>query len=215
MAVSLFAAASAAGWPTIAPFTESFDVDLDADLISIEAPFATVGGAVRYLLWCRGGSDKALDEMSDRDGIYYVGPLMCVLNEGGVVREDSLLAEDDVAPWHTRGMLRKEEIVGACGEYPEFGRDRTFRLRGFVLRLQVLDLEVGADGKPRRFTLVVAATPDAHATASQAERPGYLAPRADDCSAVRRGNEPRYCRDWTKGGSYGPCPERASRPEGR
>jgi hypothetical protein len=115
------------------PLRKSFEVDLQQDRILIDLPLATETGDTPYLFWCRGGNPELLNEMSDRGHINYVPPLMCVLNEGGDRSESSLLAEDDVAPWHTPGKFHLEELVGACGDYPEFGRKRTFRLRGFVL----------------------------------------------------------------------------------
>jgi hypothetical protein len=207
IALLLASTASAAQWPKVKSFTRSFEVDLAADLVSIDIPPSTVDGATRYIFWCRGGSQRELDQLSQRDGINYVGPLMCVLNEGEALQEESLLAEDDVPPWHTRGMIRIEELVGACGKYPEFGRDRRFRLRGFVVRLQVRKLELGMDGAVRQFTLVVSAKSSHRASKPQAERPGYLAPIPGDCDVVRNGKEPRMCRNWAKGGSYELCPE--------
>ena len=200
--------AQAATWPAIVPVSKSFEVDFGRDLVSIDLPVTSADGRARYLFWCQGGSTDMLDAISNRDQIHYVGPLMCVLNEGRSRSEGSLLAEDDVAAWHTRGMFRAEELAGACGDYPEFGRERTFRLRGFVLRLAATGLQAGDDGKPRRFTLDVSVQADKTATLPQADRPGYLAPVGDDCREVRKGKETRMCRDWSHGGSYAPCPPR-------
>lgn len=195
-------------WPKVASFTQSYSVNLDDGLVAIDLPFTTVDGSVQYLFWCRGGPDDILDAMTEREGINYVGPLMCVLNEGVVRYEGSLLAEDGVGPWHTRGMFGLSDLLGDCSNYPEFGRNRSFRLRGFVLKLVAEDIEVSSDNRWRGFRLIVSLQADPTATSDQAERPGYLRPERDDCATVRRGKEIRMCRDWVnKGGSWAPCPE--------
>ena len=197
-------------WPAVKPVTQSFEVNLAAGLAAFDLPINSVKGSVLYRLSCRGGSEKALDELGERDGVNWVGPFMCVLNQGnGPPSEDSLLAEDDSGPWHTRGQFTGNDLVGACGAYPEFGVNRSFRLRGFVLRLGVKNLELGPDGSPRRFTLAVSIERDPTAKGAQAERPNYLQPRFGKCDVVRKGRDPRMCRIWTGSnpGSWAPCPK--------
>ena len=197
-------------WPTVKPVTESFEVNLAAGLVAIDLPIMSEDGSVLYRLSCRGGSEKILDELGGRDNVNWVGPLMCVLNLGDLpISQNSLLAEDDSPPWHTRGQFHESELVGACGTYPEFGINRSFRLRGFVLRLGVGNLELNSDGSLRRFKLAASVESDPTAKGAQTERPDYLEPRFGKCDVVRRGRDPRYCRIATgpKRGSWALCPK--------
>jgi len=171
-------------WPKVASFTRSYPVVFDAGLVAIDWPFTTVDGSAQYLFWCRGGPDDILDAMTEQEGINYVGPLMCVLNEGVVRYEWSLLAEDGVGPWHTRGMFWGSDLLGDCATYPEFGKYRSFRLRGFVLKLAAEDIEVSSDNRVHRFRLIVSLQADPTATSDQAERPGYLRPDEGNCETV-------------------------------
>ena len=200
----------AAEWPAVKVVTQLFEVNLAAGLVAFDLPIKSVDGSVLYRLSCRGGSEDVLDPLGERAGVNWVGLLMCVLNEGnGPPSEESLLAEDDSPPWHTRGQFNGSDLVGRCGSYPEFGLNRSFRLRGFVLRLRVKDLELRSDGSPRRFTLAVSVDQDAAAKLAQAERPNYLQPKFGECDVVRKGRDPRMCRilTGTNAGSWGPCPK--------
>lgn len=50
----------------------------------------------------------------------------------------SLLVETDnqSADWQTRARFLLPELTGACGNVPDFGRVRTFNLRGMKLTLR-------------------------------------------------------------------------------
>jgi hypothetical protein len=208
----LMTSASAMGeqWLTVKPVTRSFEVNLAEGLAAIDLPILSKDDSVLYRLSCRGGSEKVLDELGETDSVNWVGPFMCILNLADVpISENSLLAEDDSPPWHTRGLFRRSQLVGACGAYPEFGLNRSFRLRGFVLRLAVRNLGLDSDGSPRRFTLAVSVESDPGAKGAQAERPDYLEPQSGNCDVVRRGKDPRYCRIATgpMTGSWALCPK--------
>jgi hypothetical protein len=197
-------------WPPVKPVTQSFEVNLAVGLVAIDLPIRSKDDSVLYRLSCRGGSEKILDELGEHDDVNWVGPLMCVLNPGALrVSEESLLAEDDSPPWHTRGQFNRDELVGACGAYPEFGLYRSFHLRGFVLRLSVRNLELNSDGSVRRFTFVVSVGNDAKARGAYAERPEYMEPVSGKCDVVRKGRDPRYCRTMTgpTTGSWTLCPK--------
>ena len=197
-------------WRTVKPTTESFEVNLIDGVASIDLPIVSEDGSVLYFLACRGGPVKALDELGERDHINWVGPFMCILNAGDrLSSKGSLLAEDDSPPWHTRGQFHKYQLVGSCGAYPEFGLNRSFRLRGFVLSFDVRDLELNPGGLIRRFILAVSVRNDPTAKGTQAERPNYLEPQQGNCDVIREGKDPRYCRIKTGPGtgSWALCPE--------
>jgi hypothetical protein len=190
--------------------TRTFNIDFADRLVVVDVPIVSENGSPLYVLHCRGGREKELDELRSRDGINWVGPLMCVLNRANSpTSENALLAEDGSPPWHTRGQFHSSELVGACGAYPEFGNERNFRLRGFVLRLSSRHVSIHGDGSLRRLTLTVAVTNDPTAKGAQAERPDYLQPNAGECAVARQGRDPRMCRIWSGAnfGSWAPCPK--------
>jgi hypothetical protein len=211
IAASLFGAivgfsAHATPWPQMADFEMRVGVDTSASEINISVPLRDTRGQVRYLLVCRGGKQDRMDAVSMAKNINYVPPLMCILNDGNIESEQSLLSEDDSPAWHSRGMFQWADLVGTCGAYPEFGRVRHFRLRGFRLTLEARDV-VEKNSIPSSFTFHVRLVRDSKADSPIAERPGFLLP-SDNCHPVRRGKEPRMCRNWvTNVGSYEPCKE--------
>jgi hypothetical protein len=190
-------------WPQLNPVKVRFKVDLSLERIVIDLPLRDQDGRQRYHFACRGVRESYLDSLKEN----WVGPLMCTLAEGTEAREESLLSEDDSAAWFSRGQFRREELVGDCAEYPEFGLHRSFRLRGFRLNLDVENVAVDASGRARAFVLAVSVAQDGNARSEQAERPGFLDPRGQGkgCKVVTRGAEPRMCRDWEHGGSWALC----------
>jgi len=188
-------------WPQLRPATARFQIDLRLERVVIDLPLVDVTGRQRYHFACRGVRESYLDTLKEN----WVGPLMCTLAEGDRAKEESLLSEDDSAAWFSRGQFRGEELVGECGNYPEFGRHRSFRLRGFRLNLDVENVSVDAKGEAQSFFLVVSLQPDDTARLKQAERPRFLDPRGQggSCRVVRRGVEPRMCR--MTSGSWAPC----------
>ena len=204
LTTALWAQSAGQNWPAVTPTTAQFKVDFDAERIVIDLPLLDRSGRERYHFACRGGRDRYLDALEPDS---WVGPLMCTIAEGTVARASSLLSEDGSPAWFSRAQFQRRELVGACGKYPEFGLRRSFRLRGFRLVLDGQDVAVDAAGEATSFVLKVSVTPDPSALSAQAERPGFLDPRGagQSCDVVRRGAEPRMCRDAS--GSWVPCKE--------
>jgi hypothetical protein len=194
-------------WPTMREVEDSFVVDTRTN-VDFVRPLYDISGTVRYVFVCKGGSDKYLDALEEPTGITYVGVLGCRLSEGKKEIESSLLAEDEVAPWHTRGQFHRfDEITGDCGDYPEYGNVRHFRLRGFELTLSETDLVFDRSNRLQSFKMHVSLRRDDRITSPRAEQPGYLTPYKDgrSCKTILKGNEPRMCRNWGKGGVWEPC----------
>jgi hypothetical protein len=194
-------------WPKMRKFEDSFAVDTRAE-IDYANPLYDISGTVRYVFVCKGGSDEYLDALEERTGITYVGVLGCRLSEGKKEIESSLLAEDEVAPWHTRGQFHRfDEITGDCGNYPEYGNVRHFRLRGFELTLFATDLVFDRSNRLQSFKMHVSLRRDDRITSPRAEQSGYLTPYKNgrSCKTILKDNEPRMCRNWGKGGVWEPC----------
>jgi len=187
-------------WPPITEFEFTLGVSTSADRISFSIPLRDEKGKAIYTLFGTGGSDSYLAHLSDTTKINYVGPLQLRLVEGTKDSEASLLSEDDSAPWFSRGQLHYSEIVGACGKYPEYGVLRHFRLRGFELTLQFLDIETNTNDDVVYFNLRASLRRCAGCLSVQAERPGYMNPAGKTCDKVVVGKEPIMRRG--KNGSW-------------
>ena len=182
------------GWPTIASIGDSVFFDGSIEEFAYSLPLRDTHGNTRYYLLCHGGSDNHLDSLGGRMGANLVGPLSCRLNFDGRLTGLSLLGEDSAPVWHSRSQFHTSELIGRCGEYPEYGRLRNFRLRGMVLTLATEDLATSDDGS-LSLTLKISVRGDESARSSRAEPPGYLRPRNDDCDVVREGTDPLFCRN--------------------
>jgi hypothetical protein len=199
-------------WPVMANFSAKVGIETSAEHIFFEFPLKDVHGRTQYTFVCVGGSTEYLDKLGDESNVNYVGPLSCRLVEGdkdAEKNEASLLSEDDSAYWFSRGQIHDfQDLVGACGKYPEYGALRHFRLRGFELTLYSGDILVDKAGHPSYFTLTVSLRRDATALSPTAKQTGYLTPykAGSSCTKILKGNELRMCRDWKHlGGSYTEC----------
>ena len=189
--------ASAQNWPRVREFELSFGIDTSSKRIFLLIPILDYNNEEQYRLVCRGGNDNYLDKLSSETGINYVGPLGCSLFDKPIIEsERSLLSEADTPPWHTRGQISYESLIGDCGEYPEYGRIRHFRLRGFELTMSVDDLFL-VDDKLEYFVLTVSLREDETIISSRTEQPGYISPKrtAKGCQVVVTGNVPIRCRN--------------------
>lgn len=164
-------------WPVIQEVEKIYELNASAKEINISFPIKDINGVTQYLFVCKGGATGYLDKLSDETGINYTGWLGCRLIEGNKEKEFSLLAEDGKsAPWHTRGQVfNLSELTGECGNYPEYGRTRHFRLRGFVLTLDFFDIHE-TDGKIDKLKLKVSLVKDPKAISEYAEPSAYLTP---------------------------------------
>ena len=189
LAVCIFLALPALSgetWPSIGNVEADFDIDWQAPRIDVDLPIKDEQGSIVYRFICRGGADQAaVDALSERPlHINYVSPLMCVLNGGNEETEASLLGEEDVGgPWHTRGQFSHHQLVGACGDYPKYGRVRTFKLRGFEFTLDLSDTQVNGD-RAVRSKMKVSAVRKHDITSDIAEPSGYIDPQRGDRTKV-------------------------------
>jgi hypothetical protein len=95
--------------------------------------------------------------------------------------ESTLLTElpDSDKDWESRGRFLAEQLVAPCGEYRDLGRERSFRLRGFKLELNLSNVVFadsqrsfsGAASALKSFDLEVVVEPDPTATSSIASTP--------------------------------------------
>jgi len=189
------------GWPVVAQQDVTFTVNASSPRNDISIVLFGLDAKPLYRLVCRGGSDEYRDQIFARSEIYYVPDLMCVLNEGDEEHEGSLLSEGQEPAWYTRGQFRWPDLIGVCGNYPEFGRVRHFRLRGMEITLTASGISLD-DGHLSSFALRIQVRNARDARTRHAEPPGFLRPEGE-CTAIRKGVEPARCRK--PSGDWGEC----------
>jgi len=198
-------------WHEVREVELSFGIRTAAERIELEFPIKDIYDKTIYWFTCVGGSEDFLDHLQGaRREDLFVKDMICTLNKEPGPREETLLAEDDIATWHTRGQFHWEDLVGDCGRYPEYGRERHFRLRGMEITLAATDL-VESQGALSYFKLDVSVKNRPDAKTAWAERPRYLHPRGD-CAHVKEGVEPRMCRN-ARGDLVDCDTQRARNPE--
>lgn len=170
------AGAGAAGtrWPQLAAHSQRLVLQASAPA---SVPFADVHGRAAYVLECR----------QEPAAIVH-----CSLGEAGRPGASLLVR----AGLRDRGLFRERDVQGACASYPQFGRQRSFRLRGFELSLALVDLPPATAGAPPAQALQVDLRPDALATAAVAEVPEAGDPDAagHGCQAPPPVADPFSCR---------------------
>jgi hypothetical protein len=170
-------------WPSVQPVTRSYtfvakDEPSDYPVVLL---IPTTQGVPAYRLECHSG---------DYEGeyvIYFSGTFHCGLFEvrGDKATSWNLLAdntkEEQSSDWFNRGRMISGQLLGDCGEYPEYGRVRHFRMRGMEVTLQFTDLQwrnrqspPSPQNKPsprlQQFTVIVSVAPDATAKSATSER---------------------------------------------
>ena len=141
-------------WPLIAPLTKSIPF-ADASRAAVTISIVGTSGSPVYALSC-----YAPDAQPDGNDFLYDGDFECRLTEAQ--RHESLytlLTENpnQTRDWESRARFFARELLEPCGRVPEFGRSRTFLLRGMQLNLQIAKPEFDSQHRLRSFTLVVSA----------------------------------------------------------
>jgi hypothetical protein len=167
-------------WPVVAPLNEVFRFS-DARTAEVGLWLQGVDGSKLYRLECH----PWLYE-KDRD-FNYSGDFECRLTSASPKESYSTLLTDNPKQsrdWESRGRFLVPELVGECGGYPQYGRVRTFRLRGMQLRLEIKEIKLrhSTDNATKgplaleSFTLSVAVHSDPNARSQIAEPAKVTAP---------------------------------------
>jgi hypothetical protein len=181
-------------WPKIRPFHYTTRVDAKSRQIFFSFPIYNLSGGVEYTFACHGGSDDYLGGLEKTLGECIVSPMCFFLGKGPKDTIGGLLAEDAAASWHTRAQVRYESLLGACGNYPEFGRVRHFRVMAMQITVEFSNIQADSSGQVTFLDISVSGRRDPSVTSSFAERPQYLPP-GPGCSVVHKGVEPRMFRN--------------------
>jgi len=159
-------------WPRIQPYSHEFVFSTGSSPAASIVLLETAGRAV-YRLECH-----TFLYQGDPD-FDYSGDFECRLTSlYSAEAVSTLLTSDPNQPsdWWSRGRFLVSELRGSCAEYADYGRVRTFRLRGMVLRLELRDIVFASSqdpGKPglESFRFCVSANADDSAASSLTECP--------------------------------------------
>jgi hypothetical protein len=140
-AVPTFAARA---WPTIQAETRTYDFP-DARKASVTLPILGEDEKPLYRIECHqfGFADPAFD---------YSGDFECRLRSLYSKETYSTLFTDDPnqsRDWESRARFLSEELAGSCADYPEYGRVRSFSLRGMKIELALSRVVLDPSAQPR------------------------------------------------------------------
>ncbi len=188
-------------WPTVAPLTQAVHF---VDREKQEAKMEVVGidGKPLYLLECHLNAYDYDDPNFDYSGDFECRMISLYSNNiySTLLTEDANQSRD----WQSRGRFLLSELVGKCGDYPEYGKIRHFRLRGMNLTLEISKLIVEPGSKAynrpwptdriKELDLKITIVSDPKSSSAIAEKTIYLEPprrnpndpndRSRDCERV-------------------------------
>jgi hypothetical protein len=165
-------------WPAVKPITQDYDFQ-DASHATVNLVLDGTSGSHLYLFHCRPGLLRGIaGEEAD-----FNGDFDCHLHSlYSRDRYQSLLIDDplDVVEAHSRGEVWVKDLRGKCGEYPDWGRMRSFRLRGMILKFEMRHVRFtetkSEDPKLAAFKFKVQVISDPTAFSSIAEPSDYSPP---------------------------------------
>lgn len=123
-------------WPQVASMKKTFTFP-DARSASSEFTIVGIDGKPLYKVACHTAYYEG-----DRD-FDYSGDFECRLKSLYSKDRYSTLFTDNPnqsRDWESRARIFAEELIGNCGDYPEYGRVRHFRLRGMNITFEFSEL---------------------------------------------------------------------------
>jgi len=172
--VSAFCAgAQTIAWPVVRPLRATRTI-VNPGRGHADTPFVVmlrdVTGLAVYKLECHNGNYRNVSELK------FSGDFQCALfaTRGTTVMSGNLLVPitgnaASANRWN-RGRMRAVQLRGQCLNYPGYGADRPFKLRGMLLTLQFARLEwsapsiQGSNPMLKKFTFSFRVVPDTSAT---------------------------------------------------
>ena len=155
----------AESYPTVAPLRQTFVV-ADIGQANVAFDIKSPEGTVLYRLQCHSAGYTGDPDFE------YSGDLECRLSMiGHSDAYSTLLTENphQSRDWESRGRFFAADLSGSCARIPQFGTNRTFRLRGMELALQVANPVFATSGKLSSLKLTVNVHPDPSAKSPIAE----------------------------------------------
>ena len=132
-----------------------------------------MAGVPIYKLECHNGNYEELSGLDFSGDFQYA--LFAI--KGGTINTWNLLVSqaesEQRSEWLDRGRVTSNQFRGECGEVPEYGKLRNFRLRGMLITLEFSNLKWSPESKSssrmEQFTFEVSVMPDKNATTATAD----------------------------------------------
>jgi hypothetical protein len=132
-------------WPVIAPVERTYHVQLPAANPGVELTIKSRTGEPSYKIEC-GTKDSAIKDFD------YSGDFECrLVSLYEPMTYSTLFTENPKQDrdWESRARFFSNELTKPCGEIPDFGDVRSFRLRGMKIVLSISNIVFGEQGKDR------------------------------------------------------------------
>lgn len=157
---------TAESYPTVARLHQVIPV-ADVAHANVAIDVKSSEGVALYKLQCHSAGYTGDSDFE------YSGDFECRLNSIGHRDEYSTLLTEDPnqsRDWESCGRFFAADIQGSCASILQFGANRSFRLRGMNLTLQISDAAFTRDGKLKSLKLTVQVESDPKAKSLIAEK---------------------------------------------
>jgi hypothetical protein len=146
----IFASCSYAAhnWPGIAPEAHQYHVILPTATPNVSLTIRTPAGSPAYTIEC-GTLDTPTSSFA------YSGEFECLLQTVPPNYSFSTYFTENPhqdRDWESRARFFADEVADPCGEIPDFGRIRTFSLRGMKVTLTMSNITFSSQGKGQTIT---------------------------------------------------------------
>ena len=170
-------------WPEVMPVSGEM-VFTDPTKASIQAKVIGINREALYTLVCQSG------DLDDKD-FNFSGLFHCrLVSHYSKENVSSLFVENlpQTADWQGRSRFLLNQVVGKCATMPDWGAERTFRLRRMRVVLGIHNVELGGNQQHpevKSFKFTYKIVPDDEAVSSIAlkseiSEPGWF-PSGDNC----------------------------------
>ncbi len=152
-------------YPEVGPLQRTVEVP-DVGKANVSVDIRSVDGTPLYRLQCHSAGYTGDPDFD------YSGDFECRLSSISDHDTYSTLLTEDAhqsRDWESRGRFFSADLRGACAHIAEFGANRTFKLRGMILTLQITDPKFTDIDKLRSLKLTVTVRPDPDAQRPIAE----------------------------------------------
>jgi len=182
-------------WPSVQPYNQLFIFE-NTEMIrkGIRVEFKDTKGAPLFHLICHSGPYEKVVINTDAD-------FHCRLFKPDGSDYSTLITENyhQAIEWEdSRATFSVYELMGACADYPEYGKERHYRLQGVKLTLKMSEIKFIQEPKAKlnSFHLEVSIEPDQTAKSGRLLPVSYLEPRLRkikdssgnpfDCTVLRK-----------------------------
>jgi hypothetical protein len=161
---------AADSWPSVRPQERSYHVELPSAKPGVGLTIRNLKGLAVYTIECG-------TYATQKPSFDYSGEFECILQRVSPAHEYSTYFTEEPhqsSDWESRARFFAYEVADPCGQIPDFGRTRSFRLRGMKIVLAMSNIVfrgAGADQKLKSFDFRISVEKDPSAVTPITEPP--------------------------------------------